>query len=164
MGILIGLEHVAHEWPNKKVLDDLTIGVHEGERIGVVGRNGDGKSTLLEIIGRRLDPDSARSRTGAASMSAGSARRTTFATTTRFAVPSSEISQSTFGRAIPASARSSMSLSATLIGEVLWASSPAASVAAATSRGFLWEPGTSFSWTSPRTTSTCRRFSGLPTT
>lgn len=58
MGILIGLEHVAHEWPNKKVLDDLTIGVHEGERIGVVGRNGDGKSTLLEIIGRRLDPDS----------------------------------------------------------------------------------------------------------
>ena len=58
MGILIGLEHVAHEWPNKKVLDDLTIGVHEGERIGVVGRNGDGKSTLLEIIGRRLEPDS----------------------------------------------------------------------------------------------------------
>ena len=58
MGILIGLEHVAHEWPNKKVLDDLTIGVHEGERIGVVGRNGDGKSTLLEIVGRRLEPDS----------------------------------------------------------------------------------------------------------
>ncbi|WP_444328349.1 ATP-binding cassette domain-containing protein, partial [Paratractidigestivibacter sp.] len=58
MGILIGLEHVAHEWPNKKVLDDLTIGVHEGERIGVVGKNGDGKSTLLEIIGRTVEPDS----------------------------------------------------------------------------------------------------------
>ena len=58
MGILIGLEHVAHEWPNKKVLDDLTIGIQEGERIGVVGRNGDGKSTLLEIIGREIEPDS----------------------------------------------------------------------------------------------------------
>ena len=57
MGILIGLDHVAHEWPNKKVLDDLTIGVQEGERIGVVGRNGDGKSTLLEIIGRTVVPD-----------------------------------------------------------------------------------------------------------
>ena len=57
MGILIGLDHVAHEWPNKKVIDDLTIGVQEGERIGVVGRNGDGKSTLLDIVGRLVEPD-----------------------------------------------------------------------------------------------------------
>ena len=57
MGILIGMEHVAHEWPNKRVLDDLTIGIHEGERIGIVGKNGDGKSTLLEIAGHVLEPD-----------------------------------------------------------------------------------------------------------
>ncbi len=57
MGILIGLEHVAHEWPNKKVLDDLTCGIHEGDRIGVVGKNGDGKSTLLEIVNRTVGPD-----------------------------------------------------------------------------------------------------------
>ncbi len=57
MGILIGLEHVAHEWPNKKVLDDLTCGIHEGDRIGVVGKNGDGKSTLLEIVNKSVDPD-----------------------------------------------------------------------------------------------------------
>ena len=57
MGILIGLEHVAHEWPNKKVLDDLTCGIHEGDRIGVVGKNGDGKSTLLQIVNRSVDPD-----------------------------------------------------------------------------------------------------------
>jgi ABC transport system ATP-binding/permease protein len=57
MGILIGIEHVAHEWPNKRVLDDLTIGIHEGERIGIVGKNGDGKSTLLEIAGHVLEPD-----------------------------------------------------------------------------------------------------------
>ena len=57
MGILIGLEHVAHEWPNKKVLDDLTCGIHEGDRIGVVGKNGDGKSTLLQIVNRSVEPD-----------------------------------------------------------------------------------------------------------
>lgn len=57
MGILIGLEHVAHEWPNKKVLDDLTIGIQEGDRVGVVGRNGDGKSTLLQIVSTSLKPD-----------------------------------------------------------------------------------------------------------
>ena len=57
MGILIGLEHVAHEWPNKKVLDDLTCGIHEGDRIGVVGKNGDGKSTLLQIVNRSIEPD-----------------------------------------------------------------------------------------------------------
>lgn len=58
MGILIGLERVGHEWPGKCVLDDQTIGINEGERIGIVGRNGDGKSTLLEIVGHVLAPDS----------------------------------------------------------------------------------------------------------
>ena len=58
MGILIGCEHLSHEWPGKPVLADQTIGINEGERIGVVGRNGDGKSTLLELIAHRLEPDS----------------------------------------------------------------------------------------------------------
>ena len=58
MGILIGLEHVGHEWPGKRVLEEQTIGINEGERIGIVGRNGDGKSTLLEIVGHVLEPDS----------------------------------------------------------------------------------------------------------
>ena len=57
MGILIGCEHVSHEWPGKQVLKDQTIAVNEGERIGVVGRNGDGKSTLLDIIARTVEPD-----------------------------------------------------------------------------------------------------------
>ena len=57
MGILIGLEHVGHEWPGKRVLEDQTIGINEGDRIGIVGRNGDGKSTLLEIVGHVLAPD-----------------------------------------------------------------------------------------------------------
>ena len=58
MGILIGLEHVSQEWPGKPVLADQTIGVNEGERIGIVGRNGDGKSTLLSLVTHQLEPDS----------------------------------------------------------------------------------------------------------
>ena len=58
MGILVGLERVSHEWPGKVVLSDQTIGIDEGDRIGIVGRNGDGKSTLLRIIDHTLEPDS----------------------------------------------------------------------------------------------------------
>jgi ATPase subunit of ABC transporter with duplicated ATPase domains len=57
---LVGLESISHEYPNRVVLADLTIGVHAGDRIGVVGRNGDGKSTMLSIIGGTLIPDSGR--------------------------------------------------------------------------------------------------------
>ena len=57
MGILIGCEHLGHEWPGKPVLDDVTIGVNEGDRIGIVGKNGDGKSTLLQLIAHALEPD-----------------------------------------------------------------------------------------------------------
>jgi ATP-binding cassette subfamily F protein uup len=57
---LVGLESVSHEYPNRVVLDNLTIGLHAGDRIGVVGRNGDGKSTLMSIIAGTLTPDSGR--------------------------------------------------------------------------------------------------------
>jgi ATPase subunit of ABC transporter with duplicated ATPase domains len=57
VGILIGCEHLSMEWPGKTVLKDQTIGINEGERIGVVGRNGDGKSTLLDLVARRVTPD-----------------------------------------------------------------------------------------------------------
>ena len=58
MGILVGCERITHEWPGKKVLEDQTIGINEGDRIGIVGRNGDGKTTLLEIIAHRVEQDS----------------------------------------------------------------------------------------------------------
>ncbi len=57
MGILIGLERVSHEWPGKQVLREQTIGINEGERIGIVGRNGDGKSTLLQLVAHEFEPD-----------------------------------------------------------------------------------------------------------
>ncbi len=57
MGILIGGERVGHEWPGKRVLNNQNVSVFEGDRIGIVGRNGDGKSTLLSILAGQLEPD-----------------------------------------------------------------------------------------------------------
>ena len=58
MSILVSCERLSHEWPGKRVLQDQTIGIYEGERIGIVGRNGDGKSTLLSLIAKDIEPDS----------------------------------------------------------------------------------------------------------
>ncbi len=58
MGILIGLEQISHEWPGKLVFDKQTIGIFEGDRIGIVGKNGDGKSTLLRLLNEEITPDS----------------------------------------------------------------------------------------------------------
>ena len=60
MGILIGGERISHEWPGKRVLVDQTLSVFEGDRIGIVGRNGDGKSTLLSVVAGTLEPDAGK--------------------------------------------------------------------------------------------------------
>ena len=58
MSILVSCDRLSHEWPGKRVLQNQTIGIYEGDRIGIVGRNGDGKSTLLSLIAKDLEPDS----------------------------------------------------------------------------------------------------------
>ncbi|MFD2674307.1 ABC-F family ATP-binding cassette domain-containing protein [Gulosibacter bifidus] len=60
MAHLLGAEHIHLEFPTKVVFDDVTIGINEGQRIGIVGRNGDGKSTFLRIISGDLQPDSGK--------------------------------------------------------------------------------------------------------
>jgi ATPase subunit of ABC transporter with duplicated ATPase domains len=60
MAHLLGAESLTLEFPTKKVFDNITIGVNDGDRIGIVGRNGDGKSTLLKLLNRRLEPDEGR--------------------------------------------------------------------------------------------------------
>ncbi|MCD9153807.1 ABC-F family ATP-binding cassette domain-containing protein [Aeromicrobium duanguangcaii] len=57
---LIVAERIGQSFPSGTVLEDVTVGVAEGDRIGVVGRNGDGKSTLLRILSKRFEPDSGR--------------------------------------------------------------------------------------------------------
>ena len=60
MGVLISCEEVSLEYPTRKVLEGLSLGVSEGDRTGIVGKNGDGKSTLLNIVSGLLEPDSGR--------------------------------------------------------------------------------------------------------
>lgn len=60
MGILVSCEDVSVEYPTRKVLQDVSLGVLEGDRIGIVGKNGDGKSTLLSVVAGRLEPDAGR--------------------------------------------------------------------------------------------------------
>lgn len=60
MAHLLGAESISLEFPTKKVFSNLTVGVNDGDRIGIVGRNGDGKSTLLRILAKQLEPDSGR--------------------------------------------------------------------------------------------------------
>jgi ATPase subunit of ABC transporter with duplicated ATPase domains len=57
---LLGAEALHLEYPTRVIFDSLTIGLDEGDRIGIVGRNGDGKSTLLKMLSGRLAPDSGR--------------------------------------------------------------------------------------------------------
>jgi ABC transport system ATP-binding/permease protein len=57
---LVNLETVAKAYGTTVVLDGVSLGVADGERIGVVGRNGGGKSTLLRLIVGEEPPDSGR--------------------------------------------------------------------------------------------------------
>ena len=56
----LGLEHVSLAFATKTIFTDVTQGVFEGDRIGIVGRNGDGKSTLLHLFKGLQEPDSGR--------------------------------------------------------------------------------------------------------
>ncbi|RSX58358.1 ABC transporter ATP-binding protein [Bifidobacterium samirii] len=56
----IGFEHVSLAFATKTIFTDVTQGVFEGDRIGIVGRNGDGKSTLLHLFNGTQEPDSGR--------------------------------------------------------------------------------------------------------
>lgn len=60
MANLINLEQVSKSFGIKPLLDSVSLGVEEGERIGVVGLNGGGKTTMLEVLAGIEGPDSGR--------------------------------------------------------------------------------------------------------
>ena len=60
MAALLGCDAVSLEYPTKVILKDVTLGVAEGDRIGIVGKNGDGKSTLLSVLAGIAEPDEGR--------------------------------------------------------------------------------------------------------
>jgi len=57
---LLGAEALHLQYPTQVVFDSVTVGVNDGDRIGIVGRNGDGKSSLLGMLLGRIQPDSGR--------------------------------------------------------------------------------------------------------
>ncbi|SDS41231.1 ATP-binding cassette, subfamily F, uup [Nocardioides scoriae] len=57
---LVNLERVTKSYGVRILLDEVSLGVGEGDHVGIVGRNGDGKTTLLDLMGGRAEPDSGR--------------------------------------------------------------------------------------------------------
>ncbi|MFI0371475.1 ABC-F family ATP-binding cassette domain-containing protein [Actinomadura sp. 1N219] len=57
---LINLENVAKAYGPEPLLDAVSLGLDEGDRVGVVGRNGGGKSTLVSVLARETEPDTGR--------------------------------------------------------------------------------------------------------
>ena len=60
MAHLLGAEALALEYPTRIVFESVTLGLDAGDRIGIVGRNGDGKTTLLRLLAGRQQPDAGR--------------------------------------------------------------------------------------------------------
>jgi ATP-binding cassette subfamily F protein uup len=57
---LLGAEAIHLAYPTQVIFDSVSLGIDDGARIGIVGRNGDGKSSLLGLLTGRLHPDSGR--------------------------------------------------------------------------------------------------------
>ncbi|MBX7434292.1 ABC-F family ATP-binding cassette domain-containing protein [Mycobacterium sp. Y57] len=60
MANLVNLERATVGYGTRTLLDGVSLGIEEGDAIGVVGRNGDGKTTLLRILTGAQEPDSGR--------------------------------------------------------------------------------------------------------
>ncbi|MGC0142790.1 ABC-F family ATP-binding cassette domain-containing protein [Pseudactinotalea sp. Z1732] len=57
---LLGAEGLRLEYPTRVVFESVTLGLEEGDRIGIVGRNGDGKSSLLGMLSGQIEPNAGR--------------------------------------------------------------------------------------------------------
>ncbi|WP_271394837.1 ABC-F family ATP-binding cassette domain-containing protein [Neomicrococcus lactis] len=60
MAHLLGAENLSIAFNGRVILDGASLGLNEGDRIGMVGRNGDGKSTLMRLLAKRGEADSGR--------------------------------------------------------------------------------------------------------
>ncbi|MCB1880378.1 MAG: ATP-binding cassette domain-containing protein [Gammaproteobacteria bacterium] len=62
--LVVEAERIGYAWDEQAVVKDLSINIMRGDRIGVIGPNGIGKSTLLHLLLGRLEPDSGSVRFG----------------------------------------------------------------------------------------------------
>ena len=58
--ILVNADKINKSYTEKPLLQDISLSIHEGEKIGLIGVNGAGKSTLLRIIAQAEEPDSGK--------------------------------------------------------------------------------------------------------
>ena len=62
---ILNIEHISKIYGEKVIFDDVSLGIHSGDKIGVIGVNGTGKTTLLKIIAKINEPDKGKNiRTG----------------------------------------------------------------------------------------------------
>src|SRR2546423_13997361 len=64
MPILVDLERVSARRPDRPLFEDLSLTIATGDRLGVVGINGTGKSTLLRVLAGAAEPESGVVRRG----------------------------------------------------------------------------------------------------
>ena len=55
--MLLSAEHISKNYGTKQLLHDVTLYLEEGQKIGIIGVNGTGKSTLLKILAGAEEPD-----------------------------------------------------------------------------------------------------------
>ena len=54
---ILNIEHIHKIYGDKVIFDDVSCGIHEGDKIGIIGINGTGKSTLLKMLADVEEPD-----------------------------------------------------------------------------------------------------------
>lgn len=57
---ILNVEHLTHGFGDRAIFDDVSFRLLKGEHIGLVGANGEGKSTFMNIITGKLQPDEGR--------------------------------------------------------------------------------------------------------
>ena len=57
MNLLLGLQQVGLSFGDTRLFDDVSLYVHEGERLGIIGANGIGKSSLVRLMSGEYGPD-----------------------------------------------------------------------------------------------------------
>src|SRR3954468_6257621 len=58
MGLLVSCNSLSKTYGSRTLFENISLGISEGERLGLIGPNGSGKSTLLKILSARMEPDS----------------------------------------------------------------------------------------------------------
>ena len=57
---LVTIEHVSKQYSERLLLDDVSLLINRGERIGLIGVNGSGKTTLLRLVAGQESPDTGK--------------------------------------------------------------------------------------------------------